>query len=191
MKLGKITTFQKLPMAQGPVSYALSFNRGETWEGKSTGRETGKIKFKVVTSSSEALAWDLCGDPPNTSRGQLLPARGLLCTVLVPFPSPIKPLPCFHKSTVWHRNETPCFQKKRNFTRGRILGKNLLAQDFFWLHFSQMCHNLNVKMIKDFKKQKGLEDKEETRWVDKGSYFKLIEASRTWWLNVWIWGQKP
>ena len=50
-----------------------------------------------------------------------------------------------------------------------------------------MCHNLNVKMIKDFRKQKGLEDKEETRWVDKGSCLKLIEASRTW-LNVWIWG---
>ena len=51
-----------------------------------------------------------------------------------------------------------------------------------------MCHNLNVKMIKDFRKQKGLEDKEETRWVDKGSCFKLIEASRTRRLSVWIWG---
>ena len=60
-----------------------------------------------------------------------------------------------------------------------------------------MCHNLNVKMIKDFRKQKGLEDKEETSWVDKGSCFKLIEASRTclyttclksWGMDGCIWG---
>lgn len=122
----------------------LSFNRGETWEGKSTGRETGKIKFKVVTSSSEALGLRPLWRPPQTPQGgQLLPARGLLCTVLVSFPLTHQTsLPCFHKSTVWHRNETSCFQKKRNFTRGRTWEKTC------WLKISLIAFQSNVSQSK-------------------------------------------
>lgn len=138
------------------------------------------------------------GSPPNTSGGQLLPARGLLYTVLVSFPlNHQSSLSCFHKSIV-SGIEMRCLAfKRREMPQEAELGKKLVGSRFFWLRFSQMCHNLNVKMIKDFRKQKGLEDKEETSWVDKGSCFKLIEASRTclyttclksWGMDGCIWG---
>lgn len=106
--------------------------------------------------------------PPNTSRGQLLPARGLLCTVLVSFPSPIKPLSLASIRALSGTEMRRLAFKRRETSQEAELLEKLVTQDFF------DCISLNVSQSKcqndkDFKKQKGLEDKEETRWVDKGS----------------------
>ena len=164
----------------------LSLNRGETWEGKSTGRETGEDQvqggnFFLRGPGPETFV----GSPPNTSGGQLLLVRGLLCIVLVSFPlNHQSSLPCFHKSIV-SGIEMRCLAFKRRETPHEAeLGKKLVGTRFFWLHFSQMCHNLNVKTIKDFRKQKGLEDREETSWVVEHASIQYASNLGHGWMDL-------
>ena len=145
-----------------------------------------KIKFKVVTSSSEALGLrPLWGAPQTPQGGQLLLVRGLLCIVLVSVPlNHQSSLPCFHKSIV-SGIEMRCLAFKRRETPQEAeLGKKLVGTRFFWLHFSQMCHNLNVKTIKDFRKQKGLEDREETSWVVEHASIQYASNLGHGWMDL-------